>query len=165
MKENFQSSASKASETLEAPASGLDEKQMAQLELKILQRAEKKLEELLESSLLSQVDKTKEILMEIVKGVLFESGLLEKAIHRSVEKKLKEGFGDRAPAGKRVEAPGQAEDIDAIVRREVSNTLSGESLKVIIDDKFRAISLYLKSDVIPKAVLQALKTQSNNQPV
>ena len=154
-----------AEEARKAPASGVDDRQLALLERKLLQRVEKKLEELQEKSLESHAAKTKTVLAEIVQSVLFESGLMEKVVQRAVEKKLKEG-GIRSAGGTERDGSGakpgdgqSQKEIEAIVKNEVLATLSGETVKVLIDDKFRAITLYLKTDVIPKAIGQALKSQ------
>lgn len=138
-------------------ASEAEERQLSLLELKLLERAEKKLEELQQRAIESHAAKTKEVLTEIVQSALFESGLLEKVVQRTVEKKLKEAGDSRGGPGQ--EGSQAQKEIEALVKRELQAALAGESVKVMIDDKFRAITLYLKSDVIPKAVGQALKSQ------
>jgi len=100
---------------------------------------------------------TKEALTQVIHGVLFESGLLEKFVHRAVDQKLR-----TSPAGGSAPEGLCKEEIGAVVEDKVAASLSGETLKVMIDDKFRAITLYLKTDVIPKAVAQILK-KSNAQ--
>ncbi len=44
------------------------------------------------------------------------------------------------------------------MQKEVALALGSENMKILIDEKFRAISLYLKTDVIPKTVAQILKS-------
>jgi hypothetical protein len=80
----------------------------------------------------------KDMLLEVIHSALFQSGVLEKFVARALDQRLEK-------------------DIIAIVQREIQVTLSSENVKVLIDDKFRAISLYLKQEVIPKAVAQILK--------
>jgi hypothetical protein len=82
--------------------------------------------------------KLKDTLLEVIHGALFTSGVLEKYVTRAVNQRLET-------------------DIKEIIQREIQTTLSGENVKILIDDKFRAISLYLKTEVIPKAVAQILK--------
>lgn len=101
--------------------------------------------------------KAKEMLAEIVQSVLFDSGILEKF----VSKKIEEGGGglSKADAKSLVEealAGSLEEQLKSIVDKQVRIALAGEDIKLLIDDKFRAISLYLKSDVIPKTVKQVL---------
>jgi hypothetical protein len=164
MMENLQGSGNKSSghEALEAAASGprgTDQRHTASFELKIVQQLEKKLEEIQQRSLESHAAKTKEVLMELVKGILFDSGLLEKVVLRAVEKKLKEGSG----VGSGASVPADTANLQALVKREISSSLSGEAVKEMLDDRFRAISVYLKTEVIPKAVSQALKNQGQKQ--
>ena len=80
----------------------------------------------------------KDLLLDVIHSALFQSGVLEKYVARALEQRLEK-------------------DVTAIVQREIQATLSSESIKVLMDDKFRAISLYLKQEVIPKAVAQILK--------
>jgi len=96
---------------------------------------------------------TKEALTQVMQAVLFESGFLEKFVQRAVEQKLETGNSAKALLDS------CRSEIQGIVEKTVSATLSGENVKVMIDDKFRAISLYLKGEVIPKAVIQILKQQ------
>ena len=80
----------------------------------------------------------KDVLLDVIHSSLFQSGVLEKYVARALDQRLEK-------------------DVTAIVQREIQTTLSGENIKMLIDDKFRAISLYLKQEVIPKAVAQILK--------
>jgi phage tail tube protein FII len=117
-------------------------------------------------------EKTREVLTGVLASTLFESGLLEKTVTRIVEQKgLSAGGG--APADlsrvvreectsliKQLLAEGSGSlrhEIQALARKEITAALGGEEFKVLLDDKFRAISLYLKTELIPKTVAQALK--------
>ena len=93
----------------------------------------------------------KKALGEVVTTALFDSGLLEKIVEKQVEKKLASsgGGGSGAPSG----------DLTAHIESTVKTLLAGEDMKILIDDKFRAISLYLKSDVIPKTVKKVLQEE------
>jgi hypothetical protein len=116
----------------------------------------------------------KDLMTDVLKASLFDSGVLEKFIERTLVRKLEAGPADgpaSAALWKAAEAqmPAisqklQAEcvgafraEVAAIAQKEAGSALSGENLKILIDEKFRAISIYLKTDVIPKAVAQALK--------
>jgi hypothetical protein len=82
----------------------------------------------------------RDTLLEVIHSSLFASGVLEKYVTRAVNEKIES-------------------EVTALVQREIQATLSSENVKVLLDDKFRAISLYLKSEVIPKTVAQILKGQ------
>ena len=82
----------------------------------------------------------RDTLLEVIHSSLFTSGVLETYGTRAVNDKM------------------QSEST-ALVQREIQATLSSENVKILLDDKFRAISLYLKSEVIPKTVAQILKGQ------
>ncbi len=99
-------------------------------------------------------DRTKEALLHVIQAVLFESGLLEKVVGRAIEQKL-ESLPPGGAHQRLSEATGK--EIQGMIQKETSALLASEEMKTMIDEKFRAITLYLKSDVIPKAVQQALK--------
>ena len=80
----------------------------------------------------------RDTLLEVIHTSLFTSGVLEKYVTRAVSEKIQT-------------------EVTALVQREIQATLSSENVKILLDDKFRAISLYLKSEVIPKTVAQILK--------
>lgn len=103
----------------------------------------------------------KDSFRKAIQSTLLESGLLERLILRVVEEKLKA----LPPSPPVSPAPGGLSDevlasmaaaIQRAVQVEVGNAVAGEKVKVLIDDKFRAITLYLKQDVIPKTVQQLL---------
>ena len=99
-------------------------------------------------------DRTKEALLHVIQAVLLESGLLEKFVGRAVDQKL-----ESLPPGGVHQGLSDAsrKEIQGMIQKEASALLGSEEMKTMIDEKFRAITLYLKSDVIPKAVQQALK--------
>ena len=82
---------------------------------------------------------TKKALGEVVTSALFDSGILEKMITKQIERR----------AG--------SSGTDAQVHAQVKELLAGEEMKIMLDDKFRAISLYLKGEVIPKTVKKILE--------
>jgi hypothetical protein len=109
-------------------------------------------------------DKTREAIGEVLQSALFESGILEKLIAKQVESRVGEADGGGGVSGAQVQdilattLPQLLQsELKGIVQKQVKATVAGEEMKVLIDDKFRAISLYLKSDVIPKAVQKILQ--------
>jgi hypothetical protein len=109
---------------------------------------------------------TKEALGAIIQSVLFESGILEKLVNKQIDSKLPSG-GDGGGGGanpdgvKKVLAKELPEllhgELKGVAERQVRSAMAGEGMKTLLDDKFRAMSLYLKTDVIPKAVQKVLK--------
>ena len=125
---------------------------------------ENKVKKVLSSSMFIATQKMKDAIMKAIQGVLVDSGLLEKFVDRAVEQKLKEARPQsgssvalKAAAGGTIDAQALKAEVQSIVHKEIAAQTSSEAMKEMIDEKFRAISLYLKSDVIPKAVAQALK--------
>ena len=93
---------------------------------------------------------TKDKLAEVINAVVFESGILSKVIKSELDDVLKgaiEAYLDR-------ELP---KFLNENVSSAVSECLGSEEVKLLIDTKFRAITLYLKTEVIPKAVKQLLQ--------
>jgi hypothetical protein len=137
----------------------IDKRVQARFDALVTERLEPLLEQRLSqadgTSGSSGLGATKEALTQVLHGVLFESGLLEKFVHRAVDQKLKVAPAREGLSGGLMGA--SKEEIGAVVENKVAASLSGDTLKVLIDDKFRAITLYLKTDVIPKAVAQILK--------
>jgi len=109
--------------------------------------------------------------------LLVDSGLLEALVVRIVRRELEEGAGASSGgvassdnAGVK-EAAGEIvkeflsenlgkifkDQIEAVVQTAVAEFLAGEGVKELVDDKFRAVTMYMKSDVIPQAVKNTLK--------
>jgi len=118
----------------------------------------------LNGDIASLANTTKEALATVVQAVLFDSGILERLVRRIVDEKIaeKRGPAGGAPAGDLSE--GARKELAALVGREVSAALAGEQLKMIVDDKFRAITHYMKSEVIPKAVQEVLRSKAGASP-
>lgn len=93
---------------------------------------------------------TKDKLAEVINAVVFESGILSKVIKSEMDSVLKGAI----EAHLKKELPKLLNDN---VSTAVSECLGSEEVKLLIDTKFRAITMYLKSDVIPKAVKQLLQ--------
>ena len=92
-------------------------------------------------------------LAEVVHAVVFESGLLKKQIERELESSLK---GAIKPVIGEYVKNDLSKALGDMVQKAVTDLLNSEEIKVLIDSKFRAITLYLKTDVIPKVVKQCL---------
>jgi hypothetical protein len=114
-----------------------------------------------------------EKLKTLISSVLVESGFLEKFVKSTVERTLEQNGGAVANEDVRKQAARLAKEflsenlgavfqqqIQDVVRTEVGSFLAGEDMKVLLDDKFRAVTLYLKTDVIPNAVRHALKSNA-----
>jgi hypothetical protein len=102
-------------------------------------------------------------LKEVLASVLIENGILASLVEKSVERRLK---APGASASEGVAAGGLgASETQELVRDEIQESLArftkeflnSEALKVLIDEKFRTMTVYLKTEVIPKAVRQAVK--------
>ena len=156
-----------------APAAtpSIDEAIVAKAEEIVDARIRKALEEN-ESSQLSNA-KTKEALLKVLQAALFESGLLEKIVHRAVDQRLNGTREGEAAAKGGVEAEGFPAmkdylaknlpelckgEIQGIVQKQIQAAFAGENVKMLFDEKFRAISIYLKTEVIPKAISQQLRS-------
>lgn len=111
-----------------------------------------------------------EKLKRLISSVLIESGFLEKFVKSTVESQLEGAGGSDPQSVKRMAGQLAKEfltenlgtifqkEIAEIVRKEVSQFLAGEEMKLLLDEKFRTVTLYLKTDVIPNAVRHALKS-------
>ncbi|HVR74118.1 MAG TPA: hypothetical protein VMT52_07295, partial [Planctomycetota bacterium] len=88
---------------------------------------------------------------------LFDSGLMEKMIQKAVDSKMKGTGGAVAGA-----SPDLKGEVQAMIQKEIGLMLSSEGMKSMIDEKFRAVTLYLKQEVIPKAVAQVLKSSEKS---
>ena len=109
---------------------------------------------------------------EAVSGVLLET----KVIERVVEKQLKAMGG--APAAPSEESAEEARketvkivreylaknlgplfqnEIRGVIQKEMRAFLAGDEMKELVDEKFRLINTYLKTEVIPRVVQQELE--------
>ncbi|MBN1443180.1 MAG: hypothetical protein JXA90_10750 [Planctomycetes bacterium] len=119
-------------------------------------------------------------LKKLLTGILFESGILERIVSAAVEKQLKGldlsgGAGGGADALKKESVRLVKEflsqnlaglfqkEIRAAVASEMQSFMAGEEMKVLIDDKFRAIQLYLTTEVVPNNVKQILRNLSQRR--
>ena len=93
---------------------------------------------------------TKDKLAEVINAVVFESGILSKVI----KSELDDTLNDAIQTYLHRELP---KILNEKVSSAVSECLGSEEVKLLIDTKFRAITLYLKTEVIPKAVKQLLQ--------
>ena len=90
-----------------------------------------------------------EKLAEIISAVVFESGIIDKIVKRH----LAEGVPAAVDQYAKNQLPQQ---MSGLVQKAVAEAMSSEDVKELIDSKFRAITLYMKTDLIPSAVKQAL---------
>ena len=145
--------------TVEAAATLIAERVDALIELKV--------KKAISGTVLAGTDRMKDAVLKVMQGVLLESGLLERFIQRAVEAKV-QGLSGGAGAAKDGPRPGAVAgadgDVRGLVQKEISRALAGEELKGLVDEKFRAITLYLKTDVIPKVVQQTLKADAKPPP-
>ena len=106
--------------------------------------------------------------------VFIDSGLLETLVRRVLTRELDATGGNGGNPGNRDEIRKIAgslvkdflaenlgrifnEQIEGVVEQSVSQFLSSERVKELIDEKFRAVTLYMQTEVIPKAVEQSLQ--------
>ncbi len=115
----------------------------------------------LSGSFAALTNTTKEALTQVVQAILFDSGILERLVSRIIDEKLptKPSGGSEAVSSEALSSEARKETQD-LIQKEITRALASEQMKMVIDDKFRAISLYLKSDVIPRAVQEALRTRA-----
>ena len=108
-----------------------------------------------------------DLLKRTITSVLLESGFLEKFVTSIVTKKIAEsggGGGDVTAQARELSKQFLTENLGTIfqsqikpqLEAEIQQWMSSEAMKVLLDDKFRAVTLYLKTDVIPTAVRQAM---------
>ena len=79
------------------------------------------------------------------------SGILGKVGEQQISQVIKAELAEYAKA----ELPSL---VDGIIQKAVAEAMSSEDIKQLIDSKFRAITLYMKTDVIPASVKQVLKS-------
>ncbi len=97
---------------------------------------------------------SQEKLAEVINAVVFESGILGRIVDQHLEAKLKAAAVSAVQSYVSTEL---GKVVEAQVSKVVSEQLNSNQVKELIDSKFRAITLYMKTDVIPKAVKQLLK--------
>ncbi len=116
----------------------------------------------------------RKMVTEAVGAVLLETPLLEKVIEKALKSNpaaaaaAAKGGGDtseaiRQEAGKVVREYLSRHlgvlfqtEIRGVIQKEMKSLLASDDVKEMIDDKFRMINQYLKTDVIPKVVHQEL---------
>jgi hypothetical protein len=113
-----------------------------------------------------------EKLKKLMISVLFESGVLEKFVGAMLDQKLQEldVSGGAGEEGLRKESTKLVKEflaqnlgtlfqseIHGAIQRALQGFLASEDMKVLIDDKFRQIQLYLTTEVIPSQVKLNLK--------
>ena len=101
---------------------------------------------------------TKDNLAEVINSVVFESGILAKVIRSELDERLKEATAAVLDSYLKRELP---KFLNEHVSKAVAESLGSEEVKLLIDSKFRAITLYLKTDVIPRVVKQILQKAGN----
>lgn len=106
----------------------------------------------LSGSFAALTNTTKEALTQVVQAILFDSGILERLVSRIIDEKLL----TKPPGGSAGLGSEARKETQDLIQKEITRALASEQMKMVFDDKFRAISLYLKSDVIPRAVQDAL---------
>lgn len=84
------------------------------------------------------------IFKKLINSVLIESGFLEKIVASTLSHQFDEDSEFAAV-------------IHNSVQKEIKTWLSSNEMKELMDDKFRHVTVYLKTDVIPTAVRQALE--------
>jgi hypothetical protein len=97
---------------------------------------------------------------EAVTSVLLETSLLDRLIERHLKSKAVAGAGEAAQANpKDPSKPGRDHaatpvqgDLRLLIQSEMKAFLTSQELKELLDEKFRSITLYLKNEVIPKAI-------------
>jgi len=116
-------------------------------------------------------DHIAEKLKKLIGALFLESGFLEKFVTTVVDRKMEAlpaGGGGEALAEESSKIAKQfltenmsalfETEIKAVMEKELQAFLGSDNMKELLDDKFRAVTLYLRTDVIPTAVRQALKS-------
>jgi hypothetical protein len=117
----------------------------------------------------------KKTVTDAVTAVLFETKILERVIDRQIKAQLAAASAAKASEGGstgdavRQEIPkivkeyltrnlGQLfeGEVRGAIQKEILSFMASDQMKEIMDDKFRLINSYLKSEVIPKVVQQEL---------
>jgi hypothetical protein len=91
----------------------------------------------------------KKTVTEAVGSVLLETNLVERILDRH----LKARPAAAAAAGG---ASADFADLRVTVQKEMRNFVTSQEFKELMEEKFRAITMYLRSDVVPKVVRETL---------
>ena len=115
---------------------------------------------------------------KLLTSVLFESGVLEKLVGVTVENKLRELNLKPGGAGEALKTESARlvkeflsqnlgtlfqSEIRGAIQKELQAFMASENMKMLIDDKFRTVQLYLTTEVIPNTVKQILRKLSQQQ--
>src|SRR2546422_7844271 len=103
----------------------------------------------------------KKVVTETVSSVLLETNLVERVVERHLKSKSGAAAHAGAPGGKDVEEAVRdyleqnlaklfQSEIPGAIQRELKPFINSDEIKELIDEKFRTITNYLKSEVIPK---------------
>jgi hypothetical protein len=120
----------------------------------------------------SQAD-IKKTVTEAVSAVLLETKVLERIIDRQIKAHLDGGSAPKGAEGGlevfRQEVPKIVREylqrhlaalfeseVRGVIHKEIMTFMASDELKELMDDKFRLMNTYLKTDVIPKVVQQEL---------
>ena len=115
----------------------------------------------------------KKTVTDAVTSILLETKVLEKIIDRQIKSHLSASPPAKGPEGGlevfRQEVPKIVKDylsrhlatlfeteVQKVIHQEIMNFMASDELKELMDDKFRLMNTYLKTDVIPKVVQQEL---------
>ena len=91
---------------------------------------------------------------EVVGAALIETDLIDKLVERHL-KNRPQAAGPGGVSTEEVMRLVQTE-FRGLLAKELKAFLVSNEFKEILDDKFRAITLYLKSDLLPKAIKEQL---------
>jgi hypothetical protein len=148
-KELFDRLEQRLEEVRKATAEGV----VRHLQDRLASLVDERIKKQLSGSVNSANDRMRDAVQKVLQSVLFDSGILQKLVERSVDEKV--GAAKGSPAGDLSDAAKKS--IHEMMQKEIASAFSGETLKTMMDDKFRAISIYLKTEVVPKSIAQALK--------
>ena len=104
----------------------------------------------------SSSEEIKKTVTDAVTNLLLETDLMERLIDRHF-KKNPQPASDRSGA----DTPaGEGKDLQESIQEELKAFLTSNEFKELMDDKFRTITLYLKTEVIPRVVQKELSNSS-----
>lgn len=90
---------------------------------------------------------------ELVKQAMFSGSFdLKTLINKAVQHALKQEASAAGQGGGEASPAAPAGDLSKTVNRQIEQFFSSERFKELLEQKFRAIDLYLKTDLIPKVV-------------